>query len=254
MAAPKAQPTTVDELIAQARKVAQDMGGLIAVLLAVSAHKSATIFWDKKNLKFALNGKLIGVSQIRVELERVESKLAGTIKTYMESLFSGKWTVEQWRSAMDSLIGGSHAMYAALAVGGLAAVSQTGVAELVVRKASRDLRALAGFQDDVEAKRVPVVTKAVNRGKSYLRSIYVTYHVLDQRFHNLQGYEEAKNILRPAEHCHSGPLPVAKNDLPGCVQVAELGWIRTSDMIPIGSRRCGQYCKCYLIFRKKPEN
>lgn len=230
-----------DRLIKQADKAVQNMGGLLLLLLAVKRDDNlASVSWDAEKLQFIINGQPIPFQIIRKQLETLESKLVKKIIEYNTKLFNKTWNLAQWKAKMQELVENSHVLFAALAVGGIIAAVASPIVE---RKIERDQKALNGFATALKTKRVSVLTQAINRSKAYLRSAYVTYHLIE---HNLQialGKKEARRILRPAEHCRT------RQGLEGCFEVSAKSWIPIRDMPPIGTLLCGQFCKCFIIYR-----
>lgn len=57
-------------------------------------------------------------------------------------------------------------------------------------------------------------------------------------------YREAKRILGANEnHCYES------GERPGCIELAQLGWIPIRAMLPIGGAACYSNCKCRIIYR-----
>ena len=62
-----------------------------------------------------------------------------------------------------------------------------------------------------------------------------------------KGHDEAMRILGENEnHCHDSEKK------PGCVELAELGWVPINKIVPIGDATCGGYCLCEIRTRKRP--
>lgn len=230
-----------DKLVKQVSKAAQNMGGLIAILLAVKAHKTQDVQWDPSKAQFIVNGKAIPLKEIQKELGRIELKIAATIISYNNKLWNHEWTVTKWRAEMDKLIQDNHILLGALAVGGIVAAAKDAT---VLRRIDRDTKALGNFKTAIKTKSIPSLPMIQSRGRTYIRSLYVTYHLLNQRIHIAAGYKWAKRILTPSEHCHT------KNDLAGCYETAARSWILIRDMPPIGTLVCRQFCKCYIIYSR----
>lgn len=226
-------------LIRQAQQRAQQLGGLIQLLLS---GQQADIGWDKRLQLFTVSNKIIGVTVIRQELNRLDGQLVSIIRAYLNNLSSGLWTIERWREEMIRLLEDSHSIFAALAVGGLA-TALLGF-PLVISQIERDEVYLRAFSRDITANRQPINRRAELRGASYIRSAYVTYSVLDLRSHIEAGFMEAINVTRALESCHSGGGET------GCLNLSGRGWIPVEEMVPIGSRRCRQWCRCYIAYRR----
>lgn len=221
------------------------MGGLVAILLAVKAKKTRDIQWDAKEARFKVDGKVIPMTRIRRELGRMELKVAALILSYNAKLWAKEWTLDKWRSEMAKLAQDSHILFGALALGGLVVSAR----DLTVqRRTTRDLAALKRFARAIKNGLTPSLPVVNNRSRTYLRSWYVTYHLLSHRAHILAGYTEARRRLTPAEHCRT--KHTAEGLIDGCWEVARKGWMPILQMPPLGTLVCLQFCKCWIQYRK----
>lgn len=59
----------------------------------------------------------------------------------------------------------------------------------------------------------------------------------------VNGNTEARRVLHPADHC------TASAARPGCIELAALGWMPISQMVPIGGATCYSNCQCTIEFR-----
>ncbi len=232
----------LDELIAQARKAAQSMGGLLSILLAIQEHSKIT--FDRNQAAFFIDGKKVTATEIRKELERLESSTAATVLTYNQRLYNDVWNVTQWREAMEKLAENSHILFGAIALGSIAAAVR---ASTVKRRIERDHKALKRFAAALRSRQMPTQQMANNRVRAYLRSFSVTYAVLDQQVHIQAGYTEAKRVVTAAEHCRNSLAPGGV--IEGCLEAAHRSWMPIQEMPPIGTLTCKQFCKCFIIYR-----
>jgi hypothetical protein len=60
----------------------------------------------------------------------------------------------------------------------------------------------------------------------------------------MTGKTEARRILGYADHCTA-----SKRGTPGCLELAKLGWVPISKVVPIGRATCGSRCHCHISFR-----
>jgi hypothetical protein len=63
------------------------------------------------------------------------------------------------------------------------------------------------------------------------------------------GHDEAMRVLGENEnHCHDS------TDRPGCVELADLGWVRIDKLVPLGMATCWDNCMCQVKTRKRPND
>ena len=234
----------IDELIKHADKTAASHGGLISLLLATKSKQQ--VEWDKNEARFIVDGKKIPIEDIQKELSRIESKVAAQVALYNNKLWTKEWGLETWRKAMEKLVQDNHILFAALAFGGIALVAGDPTVE---RRTERDLDALRRFSIDIKRGLVNSSAVAYNRGRTYLRSWYVTYHLLSHKAHILAGFESARRVLTKAEHCRTKTVKGAT--LEGCLEVAKKGWMPIREMPVIGVLVCKQFCKCWIKYSRR---
>jgi hypothetical protein len=236
--------TQLEELIQRAERRAQQLGGLLAILLLVRKGMTTDIKWKGGN--FVVNNKMIDPKAMNIELNRIELKIAHVISSYNEKLLTGNWKLEKWQTEMAKLVGESHVLFGALAIGSIAAAASS---DLVLRKIQRDLQALTRFSDAIKSGKVKTHSQANHRGRAYIFSAFVTFHLLSQQNHIKGGYTHAKRILTHAEHCRTGLVHGRVTE--GCYEAAGRGWMPIMEMPPIGVLVCQQFCKCFLIYSKQ---
>lgn len=62
-----------------------------------------------------------------------------------------------------------------------------------------------------------------------------------------QVYLFERNVLAPADHCHTKTDPKGNITL-GCVEVDAAGWQPIGTLPPPGTRTCTTHCKCHMIY------
>lgn len=231
--------TEFEKLVERVRKTAKDYGGLLSLLLAVQSRSDITF----SGSYFFVKGKQVETVQLQKELGRIELRIAAKIASYNEKLWNKEWTLSKWRAEMSALVETNHYLFGALALGNIVRALKN---DTVKRHIDRDKKAVVRFSQALRNKQVPSLPLAQNRGRAYIRSFAVTYQLLDQKAKIDAGLTEAKRILTPAEHCRTELKPPYRD---GCFEVAAQGWLPILDMPPIGTLVCGQFCKCYIIYR-----
>jgi hypothetical protein len=88
------------------------------------------------------------------------------------------------------------------------------------------------------------MAKIRSRAKSYVRAAHITFANVElEVYKTLDFYDEARRVLRAAEHCRDTELT------PGCLELAAQGWMPVDQMTPIGDATCMQWCRCYIEYR-----
>ena len=85
---------------------------------------------------------------------------------------------------------------------------------------------------------------AVSRAGLYGRHGNGLYENIRTRRAQDDGMTEARRILGPTEdHCHDSA------SRPGCIELAEIGWMPISQMVKIGDASCYSNCLCTIEYR-----
>lgn len=232
---------TFDQLVRNASKAAQQAGGLTSALLNPTSRRKHDVKWDPKRARFRAGDRqqIVVVTRVRKELDRLEARQLFLARKYNQLLFSGEWDLNRWESEMTTLIENTHTEAGGLATGSL---QNSARSSTVTRRIERDLQALKRFRADIKAKRVPTLALANNRARAYARSPFVTYHLLNQRNHIDAGFKQGRRRLTAAEHCRTKP------GTEGCLEAAARGWMPITEVPPIGTLVCAQFCKCWIQY------
>jgi hypothetical protein len=110
---------------------------------------------------------------------------------------------------------------------------------------TRQFDHLNDFMDDIESGKVKLDGGFVNRAGMYgmaTKSVFENWKLWEA---GQNGYQECRRILGPSEHCYDGP------DRPGCIELAQMGWMPIQQMTPIGDATCLTNCQCHLEFRNQ---
>jgi hypothetical protein len=87
--------------------------------------------------------------------------------------------------------------------------------------------------------------KLLTRASMYGAAIWPIQHNYTLTARLAQAYE-CRRVLGPNEnHCYAG-------ERPGCIELAQMGWLPIRQMLPLGSAQCLSNCRCDLQYRKTP--
>jgi hypothetical protein len=196
--------------------------------------------YSKKLKRFLTGtGKPVSRTAVREEINRLTRHVAAEAATLSKQLRAGQITLTQFEAQTGSLLKSGHIIAASIGKGGRA---NMGAADWgrVGAKIKWQYKYLAGF-----ARRIArgTISEAMTsyRATLYASSIYASFSAtfLDSMQQFVAG---GKN----PERCR-----LVTNSEEGCDECAAdeaEGWVSVDDMGPIGSRICGDYCKCDIEF------
>jgi hypothetical protein len=97
---------------------------------------------------------------------------------------------------------------------------------------------LDGFVRAVRRGDTNVGPAMTARARLYGASVWCVGQQLRRDALEETGYDEEKNVLGKAEHCHD------------CIDQTEQGWQPIGTLKPIGDRSCKSRCACHFIYRR----
>lgn len=224
------------ELISRAKEVSVFFRGQIFSFFTREGVRDVQF----ENGQFIVNGQKVQPKEIQKLMRRMDTRISKILDQYADKLVSGEWDLEKWKEEVIKLLEGSHVLYAALALGSFALAVQSPATE---KRIIKQVSYLSKFEKDLKkVKDVSTYTRLKSRLKSYVRSFHILYEHHNLQLHKKLGFTEAKRILTAVESC--GPI----GGVEGCIDYHDK-WVKISEMPSIGTLVCGQYCKCYLIYR-----
>jgi hypothetical protein len=216
-----------------------------AVLHSDTADQVRKITFDESSMKFRIDGRAVSVTTIRMYLQRIQDKGARKLATITLQLEKGEISLAAWQREFERTITSSHILAAALVLGSIGDAVKH---RLVQERIAEQIEFLDAFGQAVRDRQAGSFGKIRSRAKSYLQAVHVTFANLELQQRIALGIQaEARNVLRPAEHCLRGPNDPA--DLPICTELTKQGWMPIDEMPPIGTRKCKIWCKCYIEYR-----
>lgn len=224
-------PSEIDAEKRRARELAQLIGGSLAVLLGLRTAEKPVV-WDPATARFIVDGRFVSMDTVRAALRTLEVRTGVKMSQLAEQLTAGLITLDQWQSSFRELVGSSHILAAALAVGSIAAAAESAT---VQENIERERKFADGFARDIPRKQLSKPTIKA-RAKSYLLAAAITFGVVQQAVKAASGYNEAMRTRTAEESCGD------------CIEVADT-WMPIEDMPPLGSLKCGWRCRCYLEYR-----
>lgn len=232
---------------AQAEKDAADIGLLL--LLAFIRKDSQTakrVYFDQQKGRFVVNGRTVSIRSIAKYLDRTNEKMARRLLLITKELEAGRMSIDEWKRNFDSTVTSTHILFGALAVGGIVNAIRK---PSMIHAIDEQLTFADKFAEAIRHNNAGSPAQIRARALKYLNSSRIIFAKLELEQVIAQGIrKEARNLLRPAEHCFRSPL-ASPNVRIDCPTLSEWGWIPVEQMIPVGERICRFNCRCMIIYR-----
>lgn len=183
-----------------------------------------------------------GVSHLTVrgEIDRLTEHVAKEAARLAASYKSKSLSLIEFETGMRELLKSAHIIAASVGKGGRARMTQTDWGR-VGAKIKWQNGYLSKFARKIERGAVSDIA-TVSRARSYASSIYMSY-ARTYRESQTEFVQEGKN---PAL------VRLVTNSQEGCQECADdeaRGWVSVDDMGELGTRLCGDFCKCDLEFQ-----
>jgi hypothetical protein len=235
-------PQQVKQAEADAKQDAAKLGLLLLLLFrrrhGFEGHK---VEFDESTAKFRVDGRAVSVTSIRMYLTRIEDRMGKRLLKITTDLENKQITFAQWKREFDRTITSMHVLAGALIAGSIIKAANHRV---VQESIDEQLRFADDFANSVKSKQAGSPAKIRARAKSYSRAAHIIFSDLELKIRIALGVDnEAKRVLRVAEHCHNSAAT------PGCLELAQKGWIPIEEMVPIGKATCKNWCRCYIVYR-----
>ncbi len=171
---------------------------------------------------------------VRKEIDRLTEhikKEAARIGTLYQD---GKINLAHFEIEMREMLKSSHIIAASVGRGGRARMTLSDWGK-VGSRLKAEYGYLAKFTRKVGLGKIEKVATA-NRAKKYASSIVMSYHETVRTEHGRESELKVRLITNSEEGCEE------------CAADEALGWINLDEMGEIGTRICGNFCKCDLQF------
>lgn len=190
--------------------------------------------------------KFEGVSRLAVrgEINKLTDHVSNEAARIAKGYRAGRITLIEFETAMRELLKSGHIIAASVGKGGRARMTQSDWGQ-VGAKIKWQNGYLTKFARKIGRGSITEIATA-SRAKSYASSIYMSFA---NTFHKAQTefVKEGKNPAR---------VRLITNSEEGCAECAAdeaQGWMSVDDMGELGTRLCGDFCKCDLEFEDDVE-
>ncbi len=195
------------------------------------------VVYNAQAKRFERDGEAITAAALTALIATLTAKVKRQARALSRRLDNGTMSLEQWQQGMAQLLTSAHIIAASVGRGGFARMTEKDW-NRVNKKIAWQQGYLALFAKSIAAGVVVLGTGAiVARAAKYADSPYISF---------TSAYKEAMTDGGKQMMCR-----LITNSIEGCEECAEdeaAGWMPVDDMGEIGSRICGDFCKCVIEF------
>lgn len=190
-----------------------------------------------KSLGLYKDGNLtLSREEVRAEIERIVRYVKRQSGFLSRALMRQEISLVDWQIGMRDLIKSAHVLSGAIGYGGFEQMTAARWGAIGGRLRV-EYGYLNNFAREIEQGRVILESRLVNRAGLYAASIRQQYFAGEKAVASASGNTECRRILHALESCS------------GCVFWASRDFVPIDTQPPIGSLKCGQYCRCTLEYR-----
>jgi hypothetical protein len=192
--------------------------------------------WDARAERYRDRfGRFVARREIRSALDATLVNTAKRMRANALSLRDGSMSLDAWAAEMRASIKDVHLYSTAVARGGWDQMTFADFGR--VGRLVRDQYAyLDRFVADVEAG-LALDGRFLTRVNMYQETGRRTYYDAIARQLEDRGFDQARSVLHPADHCGE------------CIAQAAMGWQPIDEFVPIGERECLSNCRCHAEYR-----
>ncbi len=197
--------------------------------------------YNPKTKRFIKNGKTVSHLEVRAKIDKLTEHVAKESAGIARRFKDGNISLLEFELHMRDLLKSAHIIAASVGKGGRARMTQIDWGR-VGAKIKWQNGYLSKFAKKIGRGRISEIATA-SRAKSYASSIYISFA---NTFHESQT-EFVKEGKNPAQ------VRLVTNSKEGCEECAAdeaEGWMSVDDMKLLGTRICGDFCKCDLEFKE----
>lgn len=196
------------------------------------------IRFNTKTKRYERNGEALPPSYVRERIDALTAKVQRQARRLSQKLINGELTPEQWQAAMSELLSAAHLASAAVGKGGMRRLKTKDIVR-VERKLTWQLKFLDKFRKAITSGKFATnPARIVSRAASYASAVYVTFATtkFDTEKSKADSEMKCRLVINSEEGCEE------------CASDADNGWVPVSEMDEIGTRICGDFCRCTLEF------
>lgn len=192
--------------------------------------------YDASRKQFRIGGRPVSRQSVRSEIDKLTQHVSKEAAKIGNLYATGKINIAEFEIRMKDLIRSGHLIASSVGRGGRERMSLSDWGR-VGSRLQREYTYLAAFTRKLATGQVAKLLTP-NRAKAYSSSIIMSYH-------------ETKRT----EHVNDAKAPVqvmlVQHSREGCEECeadAAMGWVNPDELDDLGSRICGPFCLCEILF------
>ncbi len=203
--------------------------------------KSYTYDPDKEAY-YSPNGRKVTDARLRHYVRNVSNESSLRMKKSTQQLIAGVILLSTWYDAMHSLMSALYQTVWILSIGGYVFENDT-ARNIFYALMLPQFTYLYNFEGQIKTGEQKLDGSALSRAGLYGKwgnNFYQNISLENAK----DKYTDARRVLGPTEdHCHDSA------ERPGCVELANKGWMPIGEMTPIGDATCYSNCLCHIQYR-----
>lgn len=194
------------------------------------------ITYNQQTRRFERDGVPVTDEELRQLIDKLTLQTQREARRLSGRLERGEIDREQWLVAMLALLKAAHVVAVSVGSGGIAQVS-----DQRWKKAENKVRWQSAFLTRFGAAIAAgsFVGSIASRAAKYASAIYTTY---------ANAFQESQTAGKDEQEMRCRLVQNSQEGCSECAADASAGWMPVSEMGEIGSRICGDYCKCDIEF------
>jgi hypothetical protein len=204
--------------------------------------KRPVITWDELHGYYRRRGETLAWQRVRGEMEAYIRSAQGNMRNLSDQLIARRISLAEWQLGMQREIKIVCTISGVLGRGGWMALSQADY-DFLNRLTARQFSYLNKFAREIASGAQPLNGHLRRRSEMYAKAARGVFEEMRRRFEQMDnGKVFERRVLGAGEHCQT------RGDIPGCVELAALGWQPIGTLPPIGESPCITNCKCHFDF------
>lgn len=190
------------------------------------------------------NGNYVTRRELKARIDNLTEYVSKEASRIAVSFDAGDISAAEFVSEMRELLKSGHIVASSVGRGGLDLMEAADWG-----KVGAKIRWQYGYLDKFARKlERGTLSKAntLNRAKSYVNSIYISYAEAFQKSQS-EVLELGGKVVTD-ENMLCMLVQNSEEGCPECTADADAGWMPVSEMEELGSRQCGDFCRCEILF------